>query len=140
MEDLLTAMVDAVERWYVLIGRRFGPLSRAKRRFLHVLRETDGPYVKELASRFDISTAGATRMLDNLESRGYVRRLRQTDDARKVKVYLTPLGQTVLAESDLVFTRRMLELLGRLDPEEQHQFLRLLRKITEEPREFRPNA
>jgi DNA-binding MarR family transcriptional regulator len=60
----------------------------------------------ELAVATGLSGAATTTLLDRLEQRGYVRRVRDTADRRKVLVELTPDG-----------TRTIMELYGPLAAE-----------------------
>ena len=68
-----------------------------------------------------------TRMLDRLEQRGLIQRLRRELNRRVVQVQLTPAGLELLEEvADQV--REMHERqLGHLAPEEQQQLLKLLK-------------
>jgi DNA-binding MarR family transcriptional regulator len=52
--------------------------------------------VQELATDAGIAASTATRILDALERRGVVRRMRAADDRRGVRVTLTELGQEQL--------------------------------------------
>ena len=44
----------------------------------------------EVSAKLLKSTGNVTLVLDNLEKRGLVRRVRETEDRRMVKIYLTP--------------------------------------------------
>jgi len=49
----------------------------------------------ELARALDVDTGATTRMLDRLESKGFVRRERVPEDRRVVKIVLTDEGRAV---------------------------------------------
>jgi DNA-binding MarR family transcriptional regulator len=49
----------------------------------------------ELARALDVDTGATTRMLDRLESKGFVQRERVSEDRRVVKIVLTDAGRTV---------------------------------------------
>ena len=50
----------------------------------------------EVSSKLLKSTGNVTLVLDNLEKRGLVRRVRDTGDRRMVKIYLTPEGEEMI--------------------------------------------
>src|SRR5580700_3294572 len=50
-----------------------------------------------LAEKLLRSGGNVTLVIDNLEKHGWVRRERQKDDRRRVKIYLTPRGQRLIA-------------------------------------------
>jgi DNA-binding MarR family transcriptional regulator len=59
----------------------------------------DGPKsAGQLAEATGLSTAATTTLLDRLEGRGLVRRVRDTADRRRVLVELTGAGQRLTAE------------------------------------------
>jgi DNA-binding MarR family transcriptional regulator len=61
--------------------------------FLRVLWEEDGLTQVELAERTRVRGASAAGALHELERRGFVRRLADSRDRRKVRVLLTPKGR-----------------------------------------------
>ncbi len=68
---------------------------------LHVLTvlESDGPLaMSKLADRLDVSVASATGIVDRMEDRGLVERLRDPDDRRVVLVRTTDAGAAVFSE------------------------------------------
>nr|WP_277349633.1 MarR family transcriptional regulator [Planosporangium thailandense] len=64
---------------------------------LHRLAARDRPWratPSELAAELMLSPAGMTGRLDSLEKAGLIRRLRGTEDRRRVDVELTELGHS----------------------------------------------
>ena len=75
------------------------------------------------------SSANVTGMVDRLVERGLAVREHDSEDRRVVFAKLTPLGQDMLAEQSQRFQSRVAALLDPLDPDECHEFVRLLDKI-----------
>jgi DNA-binding MarR family transcriptional regulator len=69
-----------------------------------------------------------TRMLDRLESRGLIRRERQTDDRRFVLAFISDAGRAMLAELDKPIIEWHKARLGHLSESEMKTLTRLLRK------------
>lgn len=95
---------------------------------LRILRGAgdEGLPTLEVAQRLIERTPGITRMMDRLEAKGWVRRERCPDDRRQVLCYLTPAGETLLAELDSPMDRADEAALRSLSQEEQRELIRLL--------------
>lgn len=63
---------------------------------LHQLTDSGGCTAGELAKRVYLSQATMTGIIDRLEKRGLVRRIRCVDDRRRVMINLTEEGQEVV--------------------------------------------
>jgi MarR family 2-MHQ and catechol resistance regulon transcriptional repressor len=68
-------------------------------------------------------------VVDNLERRGLVRRVRGTEDRRYVTVHLTEEGDRVIREAFPEHAARVADEMSRLTPEEQETLGRLCRKL-----------
>jgi DNA-binding MarR family transcriptional regulator len=78
------------------IARRYG-LSHAALNALAVIEGAGGPLpAGEVSARMHITTGTMTTVLDTLERSGYVQRLADPDDRRRVLVDITPSAQSVL--------------------------------------------
>jgi DNA-binding MarR family transcriptional regulator len=83
-----------------------------------------------IAERLLVTTGSMTSLLDNLEKRGLVRRLRHPDDRRKLLVDITPDAQAIVDEFLPAFHIRERDVVGAaLTPSEQRTLLRLLAKV-----------
>ena len=80
------------------------------------LWEQDGQTVKGLGERLYLESSTMTPMLKRLEGMGYVRRERDSQDERNVRIYLMPEGRA-LREKGLGFSHITLKATG-LPPEE----------------------
>jgi len=78
------------------VARRYG-LSHAALNALAVIEGAGGPVpTGEVSTRMHITTGTMTTVLDTLEAKGYVRRLADPNDRRRVLVDITPAAQSVL--------------------------------------------
>jgi len=75
--------------------------------------------VRELAAREGISAPSMTRYLDRLERAGLVVRTRAPEDARRIRLALTPKGVRVLRSVRRRRTAWLAEQLGGLSATEQ---------------------
>lgn len=68
-----------------------------------------------LAEMLDVSLSNASGLIDRLEDRGLVERIRVPDDRRVVIVRATDLGRTTLVELEVLKDGMIQSLLDRLD-------------------------
>jgi DNA-binding MarR family transcriptional regulator len=83
----------------------------------------------ELASRVSLSQGTVTDILNRLEKRGLIMRLRDTSDRRRVLVEATQQGLAVLEESPPLLQERFIQRFDELEEWEQTQLLASLQRI-----------
>jgi len=88
--------------------------------------------MKQLADEARVKQSSMTTMIDKLIRKGYVDRTMDRDDKRMVRVKLTPRGEILHEEHDLLHEQITKTWLNILDESEQAILLRLLRKISEQ--------
>jgi DNA-binding MarR family transcriptional regulator len=99
--------------------------------FTHLERlwHEDGLNQTEISRRVGIETASSTTILDRLEKRGFVRRVRNGDDRRNINVFLKPSGAKL--KDKLLGCAKAVNLLARsgLKEREVLTFFRLMERI-----------
>lgn len=131
-------MAQATDALFVAMRRarsagadRFGGLSLAQVALLEPLAtETDLP-VGRLASGADVSVPTATRMLQQLETKGVVVRRRSARDERRVLVSLTPEGGELLTALRERLRERQAHAYEAFTADERVQLVTLVRRLTE---------
>ncbi len=84
------------EELVATVARRYG-LSHAALNALAVIEGAGGPIpTGEISARMHITTGTMTSVLDTLERNGYIRRIADPNDRRRVLVDITPDAQAVL--------------------------------------------
>jgi DNA-binding MarR family transcriptional regulator len=71
--------------------------------------------MSRLADILDVSVSNATGIVDRMEERGLVERIRVPDDRRVVLVRISEGGRTALRETDLIKDDLMARIVTRLD-------------------------
>jgi DNA-binding MarR family transcriptional regulator len=101
---------------------------------LRILRgvSPQGVACQEIARRMITRDADLTRLLDRLESRGFVRRDRQTDDRRVVHILITEAGLALLAGLDSTTSKMNQAIFGFLDRERLTSLVELLEQVREQ--------
>lgn len=110
--------------------------------FVHLekLWENDGPTQAELSRAVGIETASSTTILDELERRAFVTRVRNPQDRRKINVYLTEAGRAL--EPLLLERARAVNLQAKakLTGKQVEDLFALLETVTDALNEIYPQA
>jgi DNA-binding MarR family transcriptional regulator len=93
---------------------------------LWLVRDRPGLSLRELALEEGISAPSLSGHVDRLESAGLLRRIRSTDDRRRVGLELTDEGRTLLRRVRARRTTWLAERLAVLSDEEREQIERAL--------------
>lgn len=111
------------------VARRYG-LSHAALNALAVIEGAGGPVpTGEVSAHMHITTGTMTTVLDTLERKGYVRRLADPDDRRRVLVDITPAAQSVLDRMLAEVQQMAMAIMGVLDDKALHTLLDTLAAI-----------
>lgn len=84
---------------------------------------------RELGRKLLCSPGNLTLVVDNLEKRGCVRRERQTDDRRMIRLYLTPRGRHLISKVFGEHLAFLVSEMSRLKASEQEELRCLCRKL-----------
>ena len=79
--------------------------------------EIDNLTVSKLASAMSIHQSTASNLIDKLETKGYVTRVRSVDDRRVVYLTLADIGREILEKAPLPHRGILPDALMRLDPQ-----------------------
>ncbi len=84
-----------------------------------------------LAQRMCASGPTLTGLVDRLEKQGLVKRERDDDDRRLVRLHLTETGHQAFAILDEHMSERMGRVLQALEPDDRETFVRLMGRIAD---------
>jgi DNA-binding MarR family transcriptional regulator len=110
---------------------RYG-LGRGEFDVLATLRRSGTPFrlnPKVLSSRLMLSSGAMTNRLDNLESRGLIRRIPDPSDRRALLIELTATGREVIDEVVTAHVENLGRVVGVLTARERKELAGLLRKV-----------
>ena len=102
---------------------------------LRILRgaRPEGLCTLTIAERMIEKTPGITRLIDRLEKKGLVRRVRSEEDRRQVWCRITPAGERLLARLDEPVEQFDRAAVARLSAADQDQLTALLGQLQGEP-------
>lgn len=134
-EELSTLAQDLRRMWHALVrgmehSARLDGLQRQQFWVLGALAE--GPRrMSDLADCAQTSQASLTGIVDRLEERGLVERVRSAEDRRVVDVALTVEGRDEMRRSHAGMLERIDDVLAPLSVDERRQFAALVAKVVE---------
>lgn len=107
-------------------GECCGDLSMADFLALEQITNTPDCMVKGIGKRLGFTKSGATRIVDRLEKKGYVKRLRFQEDGRVCCIASTEEGKYVLESAQNGYSERLEELLSQMSSETAKQVVNSL--------------
>src|SRR4051794_20898275 len=134
--DRLLRLLPRFQRWAtttVQANRGGRDLSLRQLAVLYLIRE-GAAFPSELARQLRISPAVVTGLLDRLAQRGYVQRLADASDRRRLRLALTDAGLAASVTVEHLLSRDVAEHLGRApaaDLESLGRALDLLERVVE---------
>jgi DNA-binding MarR family transcriptional regulator len=123
------AVTDRVQR--ALAAADLPPLSWFEVLWAIKRSPTGRPRMSELAEYLTLSRGGITKLVDRLESAGYLERVTCAEDRRSFQAELTPAGESMLEEMRSVYETELERHLRMLTPEEAELISSMLQKITD---------
>lgn len=96
---------------------------------MQAIRDMGDVTVGELAKQVNLSQATVTTIIDRIENRELVYRQRSKVDKRRVYVYLTPKGSTLLDKAPTPLQHQFVAQYLQLDEWEQNMILSSLQRV-----------
>jgi DNA-binding MarR family transcriptional regulator len=124
------AYQSAVEKMDEAFCRVLG-VNRTDGRCLDVIDQRPGLTAGELATAVGLSPGAVTTVLDRLEQRGFVRRIRDSEDRRRVMVELTEEANRVAWEAYGPLGQMGAPLIEKMSDKDLETLIRFLRGGTE---------
>ncbi|TWX67023.1 MarR family winged helix-turn-helix transcriptional regulator [Colwellia sp. C1TZA3] len=101
---------------------------------LLIMLEIDKEYSinsSQVAKRVNLSPATVTNIIDRLENKNLITRVRYTQDKRKVGLYLTDDGKALLLKAPQALQEHFIEKFSNLAQWEQSQLLSSMERLSE---------
>ena len=131
VEELAAFTLEMRRLWHRIKRDPAQPHSERQSYWVLSALECGSRRMSALAEYAETSQASLTGIVDRLQDRGLVLRVRSAEDRRVVEVSLSSAGREELSRSRTAFIGRIEYVLSPLDAAERSTFLELLRKLTE---------
>lgn len=86
-------------------------------------------YQEQLIKELQIDKSAVTRLLQNMETKGLIKRIQSPSDKRFYLLEMTPLGKQKQLIVDQTFAQKDITLVAGLNTEEQQELRRMLKII-----------
>ncbi len=123
------AAVDAHEQ-LVLQDLCDGGTQPSQVTILRMIATAEGLCQRDIADMLRISRARVTTVLQSLEEAGAIRRVRDENDQRLTRVYLTDVGRTIDEAKERLRSRHINTVFASLSEEERTELRRSLAAVT----------
>lgn len=100
-------------------------------RLLQMIRREGDATASELSDAMSLSQATVTSILDRLEDRGLLERIRSQTDKRKIHPRLTEAGARLLDQAPTPLQDSFVRKFDRLHSWEQHMIISSLQRVAE---------
>lgn len=130
-EELLVAIrrvIRAIELRSRQLNKEAG-LTGPQLLVMQNILKMPGIMVRQIADNMNLSPATVTSILDRLELKKLVDRIRSTEDKRRVGVFLTEQGQSMLARAPLPLQEHFVNRFSNLQEWEQSQMVATMQRI-----------
>jgi DNA-binding MarR family transcriptional regulator len=91
--------------------------------------KASGVNSSQVAKNVNLSAATVTNIIDRLENKNLISRVRNTQDKRKVSLYLTDNGKELLVKAPQALQEHFIENFANLAPWEQSQLLSSMERL-----------
>ena len=133
IEHILVALrrvMRATDQYSRQLVKKTG-LTAPQLLLLQVIQKRGETFIGELAAEMSLSHATVTTIVDRLEGRALVERVRCAADRRRVQVILTSSGERILQGAPLLLQDQFVEQFSGLGSAEQEQLISSLQKIAQ---------
>ncbi len=130
-EELLVALrkvIRAIDMRSRQLNKDVG-LTGPQLLVLQEVGKNPGVMVKQIAQSINLSPATITSILDRMEARALVDRVRSTEDKRKVGVFLSETGQAALTAAPLPLQEHFLNRFNGLEEWEKSLMVSTMQRI-----------
>ena len=132
--DEVLVLIRRIIRAADLRSKQLGKLTGLTAPQLLVLRsigDTTNTTMSAVAQSISLSQATVTSIVDRLEKRGLVQRIRSEDDKRKTYLVMTESGQEVMLTAPTPLQETFVERFDGLSDWEQHLIMASLAKVAD---------
>ena len=96
---------------------------------MQTISNEPGVMVRQIADTINLSPATVTSILDRLETKQFVQRVRSTEDKRRAGVFLTEEGKVILQDAPLPLQEHFTNRFSQLQEWEQSQMVATMQRI-----------
>ncbi len=110
-------------------GQCCGDLTAPEFRALRMASTQHKCSMQQVARELGFTKSGATRVVDRLEKRGFVQRMRSPEDGRVCCVEVTSSGRSLIDTANRENEQRIAKILSKIDPAMQQVIQTSLRSL-----------
>jgi MarR family transcriptional regulator, organic hydroperoxide resistance regulator len=106
-------------------------LSQHEREILHHVPAKGGCSLTEIVAHLGLPKSSCSEIVKGLTQRGFLNRVRDPSDDRRLQLTLTSRGRAKVADDRVLNVGHLSAALGRLRPADQKELVRLMAELAE---------
>lgn len=106
-------------------------LSQHERQILHHVPAEGGCTLSAIVTHLGLPKSSCSEIVKGLTQRGFLNRVRDPSDDRRLQLTLTELGKEKVADDRVLNVGRLAAALGQLRPADQKELVRLVAELAE---------
>jgi MarR family 2-MHQ and catechol resistance regulon transcriptional repressor len=92
--------------------------------------DANGPLtIQDIGLKINMTSGTMTYVIDKLEKKDYIKRVRCSEDRRRIYIELTEEGKSFWDETIAVHTNHLKEFFGHIEEEEMLLLIKLMKKV-----------
>lgn len=103
---------------------------------MYLMNEEDGVCANVISRFFQINTSRVAAILNSLSKKGMVKRQTDTNDKRKIHVYLTEDGKIYTQQKIELLINYISEVLRYLGEDDAKEYIRIMKKMSQFKKEL----
>lgn len=119
------------ELWAALHRPDDPDLSQHERQILHHVPAEGGCSLTEIVAHLGLPKSSCSEIVKGLTQRGFLNRVRDPSDDRRLRLTLTPRGREKVADDRVLDVGRLAAALARLRRADQKQLVGLMAELAE---------
>lgn len=127
---LMRKLMQAGERYTKELNKKFG-VSAPQVACLMALLDNGPISPSQIARKIMVESSTVTGIIDRLEQKGLVRRMRVSQDRRVITVELTETGQRLAGNAPPPIQHKIVKGLRKIDEGDRAQIIEALARLTE---------
>lgn len=103
---------------------------------MYLMNEEDGVCASVISRFFKINTSRVAAILNSLSKKGMVQRQADSNDKRKIHIYLTEEGKVYTKQKVEILLSYMSDVLQYLGEDDAREYIRIMKKMSHFQREL----
>lgn len=127
--ELIEYLIKQEQRGRI-IQRKLSEISQGEIAVLVFLLQKDGINACEISQYLEVNTSRVAAILNSLCKKGYIIRVADDKDKRKIRIYITNQGRELCIQKREETVLNLSKLLEKLGEDDALEYIRIMKKVS----------